>query len=450
MGWVIAGLGGLFSYVAGAASSAVGWTWDKVTGGIYTWLANGLALLIEWVWHVLDTASTPHVTAAWFSNGLAAKLGVIAVAVTIAMMLASAIQAALAGRPEQIFDAVKEGARAVFASAITLTVIDVLIRMTDEASAMVWQSGRADLKTLIERMVMVSAITGPLTHTFVGPLCLLLGFVGLLGLVVSLMMRSALIYVVAALAPLVWSSSVLPSMRGSSRKLVHLGVSLILSKLAIVVTLVVAVKLVANAGTPTAGANAAHNAVAAVGTLVSGFICFLIAAVTPFVLFKLMPTVEGALVASGVAGGWGRSVTSAASSALMVKSLGASRAASVATRTVAGQGGVAGSAGSPSGPATGSIPTPAGGSSGESASSGNGGGGSNSSAASAASTPVATDRQGNKASTTSLGEQASSRRAAGPGAGPDDQRPWTPPPRPTPRQQDVPSQDRTGAPQDDA
>jgi hypothetical protein len=91
--------------------------------------------------------------------------------VTIAMMLASAIQAALAGRPEQILDAVKEGAREVFASAITLTVIDVLIRLTDEASAMVWQPGRGDLKTMIERIVAVASVTGPLTHTFVGRDC---------------------------------------------------------------------------------------------------------------------------------------------------------------------------------------------------------------------------------------------------------------------------------------
>jgi hypothetical protein len=438
--WVVNGLGSLFGYIAGAASGAAGWAWDKVTGGIYSWLANGLALLIQWVWGVLDSATTPHVTAAWFRNGLAARLGVIALAVTVAMMLASAIQAALAGRPEQILDAVREGARAVFASGITLTVIDVLIRITDEASTMVWENGRSDLKTMIERIVKVAAITGPLTHTFVGPLCLLLGFVGLLGLVVSLMMRSALIYVVAALAPVVWSSSVLPSMRGSSRKLVHLGVSLILSKLAIVITLVVAVKLTANAGTTTTAADAAHNGAAAVGMLVSGFVCFLVAAVTPVVLFKLMPTVEGALVASGIAGGWGRSVSSAASSALMVKSLGASRAASVATRAVAGQSGVPGAAGA--GAATRPVET------GESGGPGQGSAPPASTVVPAASSTPAAPATGSagdapSARKSSVAEQAANRRASGPGAGPDDQRPWSPTPRPTPVVEARPERDTT-------
>lgn len=341
--WAIGGLGELFGFVGDAVGGVAGWAWDKVITGIYTWLANGLALLIEWVWSVLDSGTTPRVTEAWFRNELSARVGLIALAVTVAMMLASATQAALAGRPEQIGDAIKEGARAIVASAFTLTILDVLIGVTDEAAAMVWQIGRPDLVRMLEGMVVVATTTGPLGSTFVGPLCLLVGFIGLIGLVIALMMRSALIYVAAALAPIVWSVNVLPLFRGSARKLVHLTVALVVSKLAIVITLVVAVKLVANpSGDPDAAA-IVNDGAAAVGTLMSGFVCFLIAAVTPMVLYKLMPTVEGAMVGAGVAGGWTRGVTTAAHTALMVKSLGATAGASAATRTVAGQGGVPGS-----------------------------------------------------------------------------------------------------------
>lgn len=342
--WAIGGLGSLFGFVGDAVGGAVGWAWDKVILGIYSWLANGLALLIEWVWSVLDSGTTPRVTAGWFRNELAARVGLIALAVTVAMMLASATQAALAGRPEQIGDAGKEGIRAIVASALTLTVLNVLIGVTDEAAAMVWQVGRADLVRMLEGMVVVATTTGPLGSTFVGPLCLLFGFIGLIGLVVALMMRSALIYVVAAMAPIVWSVNVLPLFRGSARKLVHLTVALVMSKLAIVITLVVAVKLIAHPGDP--GSTAIINdGAAAVGTLMTGFVCFLIAAVTPMVLYKLMPTVEGAVAGSGIAGGWARGVTTAAHTALMVKSLGASAGASAATRGVAGQNGVAGATG---------------------------------------------------------------------------------------------------------
>lgn len=356
--WVIGGLGELFGFVGDSAGAAVGWAWDKVITGIYTWLANGLALLIEWVWSVLDSGTTPRVTADWFQNELSARVGVIALAVTVAMMLASGVQAALAGRPEQVGDAVKEGVRAIVAAAVTLTVLDVLIGVTDEAAAAVWGVGRADLVRMLEGMVVVATTSGPLGSTFVGPLCLLFGFIGLIGLVVALMMRSALIYVAAALAPIVWSVNVLPLFRGSARKLVHLTVALVVSKLAIVIALVVAVKLIANPSGDPDTAAVINDGAAAVGTLMSGFVSFLIAAVTPMVLYKLMPTVEGAMVGAGVAGGWTRGMTTAAHTALMVKSLGASAAASAATRSVAGQGGVPGAAPGGSSPGGGPAAIP--------------------------------------------------------------------------------------------
>ena len=335
--WAVGGLGSLFGWVGDAAAAVAGWAWEKVTTGIFQWLANGLALLMEWVWSVLDTATTPRVTAGWFRNELAGRIGLIGLAVTIAMMLLSAAQAALAGRPEQIGDVVKESVRAIAGSAFTITVIDVMIGVTDEASAMVWQVGRADLVQMIEGIVTVTTTVGPLGTTFVGPLALLFGFLGLIGLMISLMMRSSLIYVVAAMAPIVWSLGVLPSFRGSSRKLVHLAVSLIVSKLAIVITLVVAVKLVANVEGDPDSASVINDGAAAVGTLISGFVCFMVAAVTPMVLYKLMPTIEGAMASSGIASGWTRGATTAAHTGLMVKSLGASAGASAATRAIRGQ-----------------------------------------------------------------------------------------------------------------
>ena len=77
--------------------------------GIYTWLGQQLGLPVEWAWSVPDSGTTPRVTAGWFANDLAVQLGVLALAVTVAMMLAAGIQAALAGRPEQIHEAVRQG-----------------------------------------------------------------------------------------------------------------------------------------------------------------------------------------------------------------------------------------------------------------------------------------------------------------------------------------------------
>jgi hypothetical protein len=343
--WAIDGLGSLLGFGAGAVADAVGWTWDAVVEGFYRWLANGMALIMEWVWSILDAGTTPRLTEDWFQNELAARVGVIGLAAVIAMMLASAIQAALAGRPEQIGDAVKQGVRAIVATALTVSIVDVLIGVTDEASAAVWDIGREDLVATIERIAAVSTVNPHLARTVVGPACLMLGLLSLLGLSVSLFMRSALVYVAAALAPIVFAADVLPLFRGSARKLVHLLVALVLSKLVIVVTLVVAVKLIANPADGTTDGAVVNEGAAAVGTLITGFVCFLIAAVSPWVLYRLLPTVESAAVATGVAGGWSRGITTAAHTAVTIKSLGAAKGASVATRPVAGQVGAAGGAG---------------------------------------------------------------------------------------------------------
>jgi hypothetical protein len=150
----------------------------------------------------------------------------------------------------------------------------MMIGIVDEAAASVWAGGRGDLVSMIESLLSVATANGPLVTSFVGPLALLFGLLGLLGLTVSMLMRSALIYLVAALAPLVWSSSVLPVMRDSSRRLGHLLVALVVSKLAIVISLVVAVQLASNVTAGSGTARAELDAAAAVGQLLTGFACF--------------------------------------------------------------------------------------------------------------------------------------------------------------------------------
>jgi hypothetical protein len=136
-------------------------------------------------------------------------------------MLAAAIQAGFAGRPELIGDALKEGPKAIVATAVTVTVMDVLVRGADVLSAVVWQAGRGDAQQVMDGLARTMSQAGPLASTFLGPLALLFGMVGLLVTTVVLFMRSSLLYLVAAFAPMVWASSVSPVLRGAGRRLVH-------------------------------------------------------------------------------------------------------------------------------------------------------------------------------------------------------------------------------------
>ena len=138
--------------------------------------------------------------------------------------------------------------------------------------------------------------------TFLGPLALLLGMIGMLVTTILLFMRSTLLYLVAAFAPLVWSSSILPMMRGGVRRMVHLAVALVLAKPAIVISLAIGMQLIASAGD--VGEDSGN--VAGIGAMLTGFFCFAVASISPWVVYKLLPAAEGAAVASGVVGGWAR------------------------------------------------------------------------------------------------------------------------------------------------
>jgi hypothetical protein len=198
---------------------------------------------------------------------------------------------------------------------------------------------------------------------FLAVLMMLFMYLALIGVAVSLAMRNALIYVTALLAPLVFASSVLPLFRESARKVVHLGVALVFSKLAIVATLALATKMLANATDLTPSGDALTDGVGSLGVLFAAVVCFAVASFTPMVLYKLMPTVEGAVVGTGIAGGWGRSAMAGMYAATTIKGLaaGGMGAASLATAPVAlgvGSGATPGAHSSSGGSGGGAATTP--------------------------------------------------------------------------------------------
>ena len=150
---IIPGLPNPISIFTGFVSSAVGWAWDKVVQGIFTWFAEGLLLLIEWVWSLLDTATTPRLTDAWFVNGVVAALVPIALFVTVAMMLMTGTQAALSGRPELIVDAVASTVRAIAGMAFTLVVVDTLVRFADVIADTVWVQARPNTREVLDGII---------------------------------------------------------------------------------------------------------------------------------------------------------------------------------------------------------------------------------------------------------------------------------------------------------
>jgi hypothetical protein len=315
------------------------------------WAGQGLGTLIEWFWTAMETSTTPRLSDGWFHNELFVQVSALAFGVTVVMLLAATIQGALSGRPEHTLLALRQAAWSVVATLVVVTVMTEAMWAVDEASKFIWEGSRADLRSALDGLGMGMAASQA-GLGLLGLLMQLILYVGLLGLGVSMGMRGALIYLVTALCPLVFSSSVMPMLRESSHKVIHTIVALIGSKLAVVVAVVVAVRLLGNSMSLASSGDAGRDAASALGAGATASTVFLIAALSPVVLYKLMPTIEGAVASSGIGGGWSRGAMSGMYAAkAAVGSHGARK--SPATRPVpaAGPGGKPGGAAKAAGPA---------------------------------------------------------------------------------------------------
>src|SRR5207253_7289222 len=119
------------------------------------------------------------------------------------------------------------------------------------------------------------------------------------------------------LAVMVW-----PAARGMVRKLSELVVALIFSKVVIAIAFSVGAAALAGIGnTGHANAGAGEHVTANAGTLFSGLVIFCLAAFAPFVLLKLFPAAEAAVVAQGVSRGPLRTTQQASASAFYLERL---------------------------------------------------------------------------------------------------------------------------------
>ena len=118
---------------------------------------------------------------------------------------------------------------------------------------------------------------------------------------IVLFVREALIYLVVALAPMAWATSVWPAIASVRRRVVELLAALVFSKLAIAMALAVGLGALGGIGaTGNPGESTVDNGLAEFSTLVVGIITFGLAAFMPFLVIKLIPIVEAAVIAQGI------------------------------------------------------------------------------------------------------------------------------------------------------
>jgi hypothetical protein len=295
-------------------SAPAGWAWDKVAQGITSWVLGAVAFFVDGIVNFLLTSARPNVEAAWFSGADSpyATVRNIAGVLLLGFVFLGLIQGLLAGDSAAMMRRVTADLPASVLGMIgTTVVVGKLLELTDALSAAVLTHSGGQAVQFLSGFGTTA--TGA-TQGFAAVLLGLVAVVAGLFLWVELMLRSVLVYILVALSPLSFAAMVWPSARGVLRRTIELLLSVILSKLVVCIAISVGVAALAGAGS--AGANdtgVGGQVAASMGTLFVGAAILVVAAFAPFLILKLIPWTEAALVAHGMS----RSPVRAANSTVM-------------------------------------------------------------------------------------------------------------------------------------
>ncbi len=308
VGWA---LDRVTSLVGDAASSG----FEAMVGGLTAWVVDAVVWLVGGVFNFFLDSTDPNVQADWFITGdgpyatTAALGGVLLVVFVFAGIAQGVVNGDVGGMLRRI---ALELPMSVLGMVGLVTITQLLIRVTDELSGAVLSNFQDDVAEFGQVVGTLAFMQGQHATAFVVFLIGLVAVIAGLVLVAELVVRASLIYIVVALAPLVFASRLWPATKGASRKLLDLLVALILSKLVIAIALGVAAAAAVGTGSggevtalasPEVFAEDPGGSVTqAVGILLTAAAAFGVSAFSPLLIARLLPMTEAAVVAQGIKG----------------------------------------------------------------------------------------------------------------------------------------------------
>lgn len=303
-----AGIPNPISLVTDAAGSAARATAEPIVQSIAStfvgWLANACRDVGSQLVSVLARSASPQFDGDWWASPqnreLMGTVSALAALLAIAFLLLAVLQGLLAGDPVGMLrTALGHVPMSVLGVGVVIAVTELLLRVTDEATALVVRGTSENLGRFIQGFGLDASMwTGGLAAVVL----LAVFLIGALLVWAELVVRSALVYLLVAFAPLVLAARIWPAARGMFRKLCELGIALIVSKLAIGLALALGATALGAGDAPAPGGaapGAAGGGMSLAG-LLGGATLMGLAAFTPFVVLRLLPLVETAVVAHGV------------------------------------------------------------------------------------------------------------------------------------------------------
>lgn len=276
---------------AGAANAAI----DAFAG----WMASGITDLLGTVADAMFSGGEVDLFASgqggeqWFAESYG-TMATIGLAVFAPMLLLAVLHALFSQSGAVLGRALLHLPIAAIGTAAAVTLVQALLDITDGFSSALLAGTRTDTENFL------SGIFAALTPTGGGGIVFGSIFIGLflafacLVVWVELIVREAAIYLAVMFLPLGFAAYIWPALSGWLRRLVEVIVALVLSKLVIAAALGLAATALAN-----------QEGFAA---LVAGAAMFLLAAFSPFALFKLIPL--GEMAAMTALEGQGRKAVS--------------------------------------------------------------------------------------------------------------------------------------------
>lgn len=367
IGWAIDKVTG---FVGGAATAG----FEAMIGGLTAWVVDAVVWVVGGVFNFFLDSTDPNVQADWFitGNGPYATTVSIGASLLLLFVLAGIIQGTLSGDVGGMLRRIAlELPVSILGMIGLVTITQILIRLTDALSGQVLDNFQDDISEFGSVVATLATLQGQHASALV---VFILGLVTVLAglvLVAELVVRAALIYIVVALAPLVFATRLWPATKGASRKLLDLLVALILSKLVIAVALSVAAAAAVGSGsggevtalpTPEVFAEDPGGSVTqAVGILLTAAAAFGVSAFSPLLIARLLPLTEAAVVAQGVKGGPVRAGHQGMMMANTAQMVSGRRYSQIASGRAAASGAGAGAAPAAGGGASGGAAAGAGG-----------------------------------------------------------------------------------------
>lgn len=288
--------------VGGAASKAAEATWELFMGRLAQAVANAAQKVATEVLHFLDKSSSVSLDEGWWAGPaakevMASVLGFAAV-LMVGFLFLALLQGLAAGEPTVMLRSVlAEAPMSVFGIVVLGAVTKGLLAITDGASAMVLRHAPDSLFAFFQGFGSAATV---LSLGLAGIVMFVAFILGAFLVWVELAVRSSLIYLLLAFSPLVLAARVWPQLRGGWHAMCRLGVAVILSKFAIALALGLGAAALGGGG-PKSG-DLGTKAGLDLGGVLVGASLMLLAAFSPFIVLRVLPVFEAALVAHGIAG----------------------------------------------------------------------------------------------------------------------------------------------------